>query len=208
MWWFCALLMLVYYLVLDRKVWHLLRQPLLQALCVGALLALCVLWQLKAQLPDLPPVHFLGITTVALLLGLRLTILVIPMALLLPQLAALLLHQPVAELNAILLQWTALTLVALQSYGCYLLASHKLPQHMFVAIFVSGFLNGLLSALTFVALLALGFFGVLAVGESSQISDFLLVMPLLAMPEALLNGMALTLLLVYKPHWVAAYRQT
>lgn len=208
MWWFCALLMLVYYLVLDRKVWHLLRQPLLQALCVGALLALCVLWQLKAQLPDLPPVHFLGITTVALLLGLRLTILVIPMALLLPQLAALLLHQPVAELNAILLQWTALTLVALQSYGCYLLASHKLPQHMFVAIFVSGFLNGLLSALTFVALLALGFFGVLAVGESSQISDFLLVMPLLGMPEALLNGMALTLLLVYKPHWVAAYRQT
>ncbi len=208
MWWFCALLMLVYYLVLDRKVWHLLRQPLLQALCVGALLALCVLWQLKAQLPDLPPVHFLGITTIALLLGLRLTILVIPLALLLPQLAALLLHQPVAELNAILLQWTALTLVALQSYGCYLLASHKLPQHLFVAIFVSGFLNGLLSALTFVALLALGFFGVLAAGESSQIGDFLLVMPLLAMPEALLNGMALTLLLVYKPHWVAAYRQT
>lgn len=208
MWWFCALLMLVYYLVLDRKVWHLLRQPLLQALCVGALLALCVLWQLKAQLPDLPPVHFLGITTIALLLGLRLTILVIPLALLLPQLAALLLHQPVAELNAILLQWTALTLVALQSYGCYLLASHKLPQHLFVAIFVSGFLNGLLCALTFVALLALGFFGVLAAGESSQIGDFLLVMPLLAMPEALLNGMALTLLLVYKPHWVAAYRQT
>lgn len=207
MWWFCALLIAVYYLVLDRKVLHLLRQPLLQALFLGAALALSVLWQLKAQLPDLPAVHFLGITTVALLLGLRLTVLVIPLALLLPQLVAVLLGQAVTDYSTILLHWTVLTLVALQSYGCYLLVTHKLPQHLFVAIFVSGFLNSLVSALTFVALLALGFFGVLGAGENSQISEFLLVMPLLAMPEALLNGMALTLLLVYKPHWVAAYRQ-
>ena len=207
MWWLSALLMLLYYLVLDLKVWSLLRQPLLQALFVGALLALSVLWQLKAQLPDLPPVHFLGITTVALLLGLRLTVLVIPLALLLPQLAALAFDQPVPAASILILQWTVLTLVAVQSYSCYLLISHKLPQHLFIAIFVSGFLNSLFSALSFIALLALGYFGVLSAGEQTQVSEFLLVMPLLALPEALLNGMALTLLLVYKPHWVAAYKQ-
>jgi uncharacterized membrane protein len=199
--------LLVYYLVLDRKIWPLLRQPLLQALFVGALLALTVLWELKAQLPDLPAVHFLGITTVTLLLGLRLTVLVIPLALILPPLTALAFGRPWPDIELQLLNWTVLTLVAVQSYGCYLLVNHKLPQHLFVAIFVSGFLNSLLSALLFVALLTLGFFGVLGAGQGNQISEFLLVMPLLAMPEALLNGMALTLLLVYRPHWVAAFKQ-
>ncbi len=207
MFWFCAVLLLVYYLVLDQKIWALLRQPLLQALFVGALLALTVLWELKAQLPDLPAVHFLGITTVTLLLGLRLTVLVIPLALILPPLTALAFGRPWPDIELQLLNWTVLTLVAVQSYGCYLLVNHKLPQHLFVAIFVSGFLNSLLSALLFVALLTLGFFGVLGAGQGNQISEFLLVMPLLAMPEALLNGMALTLLLVYRPHWVAAFKQ-
>lgn len=207
MFWFCAVLLLVYYLVLDQKIWRLLRQPLLQALFVGALLTLTVLWQLKAELPDLPAVHFLGVTTVTLLLGLRLTVVLIPLALMLPPLAALAFGKPWPDIELQLLNWLVLTLVAVQSYCCYLLVNHKLPQHLFIAIFVSGFLNSLLSALLFVALLTLGFFGVLGAGQDSQISEFLLVMPLLAMPEALLNGMALTLLLVYRPHWVAAFKQ-
>lgn len=206
--WFCALISLVYYLVLDRKIWHLLRQPLVQSLFIGSVLVLTLLWQLKAQLPELPAVHFLGVTTVTLLLGLRLSILTIPLALLMPILAAWALGKTTPDLALILLDWLALTLIAVQSYCCYLLASRKLPQHLFVAIFVSGFLNSLLSALCFVALLAVGFFGILAVGESYQISEFLLIMPLLAMPEALLNGMALTILLIYRPHWVAAFKQS
>ena len=205
--WFIAILASLYYLVSDRKVVLLLRQPLIQALFVGAVLVLSVLWQLKAQLTDLPALHFLGVTTVTLVLGLRLTLLVIPLALLLPQIAAAIAGQPTLPIELEVLHWTALCLVALQSYLCYLLASRRLPAHLFVSIFVSSFLNSLLSALFFVACLAVGYFAVLGLGTEPQLSEFLLVMPLLAMPEALLNGMAMTLLLVYRPHWVAAFRQ-
>jgi uncharacterized membrane protein len=205
--WFIAILALLYYLVSDRKVLTLLRQPLIQALFVGAVLVLSVLWQLKAQLPDWPALHFLGITTVTLVLGLRLTFLVIPLALLLPQIAASIAGQPGLAIELELLHWTALCLVALQSYLCYLLVSRLLPAHLFVSIFVSSFLNSLISALCFVVCLAVGYFAVLELGTDTQPSEFLLVMPLLAMPEALLNGMAMTLLLVYRPHWVAAFRQ-
>ncbi len=151
--------------------------------------------------------HFLGLTTVTLLLGLRLTLLVIPLALLLSQIAPLLAGKIWIPNEQQLLHWCVLSLVAVQSYLCYLLISHKLPDHLFVSIFVTGFLNSLLSAVVYVGTLALGFFGVLALGSETQVSEFLTVMPLLAMPEALLNGMALTLLLVYRPHWVAAFRQ-
>lgn len=204
--WFIAILALLYYLLPDRRIWPLLRQPLIQALFIGAILVLSVLWQLKTPLADFPPVHFLGITAVTLVLGLRLTLLVIPLALLLPQLAGLIAGLPLPALDLLLLHWTVLALVAVQSYLCYLLISKKLPAHLFVAIFVSGFLNSLLSALLFVLLTGGGYFVVLGLGHTSQISEFLLVMPLLALPEGLLNGMALTLLLVYRPHWVAAFR--
>lgn len=207
MWWFCLLLVVVYYLVLDRKVWALLRQPLLQSLFLGAVIAAAVLWQLKAQLPDLPAVHFLGMTTITLLLGLRLAVLVIPLALLLPALTGIAFGQPPPAAELLLMQWTVLLLVAIQSYASYMLISLKLPNHLFVSIFVSGFLNSLFAALAYVLWLSVGFFGVLGQGDTQQFSEFLLIMPLLAMPEALLNGMALTLLLVYKPHWVAAFKQ-
>lgn len=205
--WFIGVLLLLYYLVPDRKVWHLLRQPLIQSLCIGSALVLSVLWQMQAQVPDFPAVHFLGLTTVTLLLGLRLTLLVIPVALLLSQIVPALTGKISLAYELQLLHWCVLCLVAVQSYLCYLLISHKLPNHLFVSIFVTGFLNSLISALVYVGTLALGFYGVLESGTETQLSEFLSVMPLLAMPEALLNGMTLTLLLVYRPQWVAAFRQ-
>lgn len=36
-------------------------------------------------------------------------------------------------------------------------------------------------------------------------ADYLSIWPLLLFPEALLNGMAMTLLAVYRPHWVNTF---
>lgn len=36
-------------------------------------------------------------------------------------------------------------------------------------------------------------------------ADYLSIWPLLLFPEALLNGMAMTLLAVYRPHWVSTF---
>ncbi len=205
-------LALLYYLVLDRKVLPLLQQPLVQALFIGAILVQTVLWQLKAQLPGFPPLHFLGVTCVTLMLGLRLSLLSIPLALTLP-LVATAVYQSWQGIAApgwpdspFYLQWLALALVAVQSYLSYLLIARYLPAHLFVAIFVSGFLNSLLCGAAFVLWQGLGQFVLAEQASTTQLSEYLLIMPLLAMPEALLNGMALTLLLVYRPHWVAAFK--
>lgn len=197
----------LYYLLLDRKVLQLLKQPLIQALFIGCLLTCCVLWQLQATLPGLPPVHFLGITATVLILGLRLTLLLVPLALLLPILASMLLNNTDFPADpSWLWQWCATAACAGQSYLVYLGVERYLSQHMFVRIFICGFFNAMLSGAVFMSTLALLHSWQDSHVSASQLNDYLLTIPLLAMPEALLNGMALTLLLVYRPHWLAAFR--
>ena len=36
--------------------------------------------------------------------------------------------------------------------------------------------------------------------------NYLSILPLLLLPEALLNGMAITVLVVFKPEWMRTYR--
>lgn len=203
-----VVLAILYYLLLDRKVLQLLRQPLIQSLFIASLAVLCVLWQLQATLPGLPAIHFIGITALVLLLGLRLTLLVIPLALALPVLASVLLLKTAWPLaTPYIAQWCALVLVAIQSYLVYLCAERWLARHLFVRIFVCGFFNAMLGAAVFMGSLALLQLTWSDAAAQQHLGDYLLTIPLLAMPEALLNGMALTLLLVYRPQWLAAFRQ-
>ena len=62
-------LAILYLLILDRPTFQLLKLPLVQHLFGAALCLLMVLWQLKGQLPESPPVHFLGVTTLVIVLG-------------------------------------------------------------------------------------------------------------------------------------------
>ncbi len=195
------ILAVLYVLMLDRSSLKLLRLPLVQHLFGAAICCLMVLWQLKTELQATPPIHFLGITTLVIVLGLRLSVLAIPFALLLPiPLLASLKGQAIAIELVDFIQWFGLIFAAIQSY-LGLLACHRwLPRHLFVVIFVSGFFNSMLCALSYMGVLWLGFslFDV----RTPLNSDYLMIMPLLALPEGLLNGMVLTLLLVYRPDWL------
>ncbi len=194
-------LAVLYFMVLDRTTFQLLKLPLVQHLFGAAACLLMVLWQLKGQLPDSPPIHFLGVTTLVIVLGLRLSLLLVPIALLVPlPLLALTDAKPFTNLELQLWQWLAIVIAMLQSY-LLLLASQKwLPRQLFVVIFVGGFFNSILSSITYLLVQALGYtwFG----STNNVTSDYLLITPLLAFPEGLLNGMALTMLLVYKPEWL------
>ncbi len=194
-------LAVLYYLMLDRPSLQLLRLPLVQHLFGAAICCLMVLWQLKTDLQSTPPIHFLGVTILVIVLGLRLSMLVVPFALLLPvPLLAYLKSQSITIGLVELMQWFGLIFAITQSY-LGVLACHKwLPRHLFVVIFVSGFFNSMLSALSYMAVLWLGFS--LFELQTPLNKDYLLIMPLLALPEGLLNGMVLTLLLVYRPDWL------
>ena len=194
-------LAILYLLILDRPIFQLLKLPLVQHLFGAALCLLMVLWQLKGQLPDSPPVHFLGVTTLVIVLGLRLSLLLVPLALLIPPPVLALVNNTQISIDELQLwQWLAVVVAVIQSY-LVLLASQKwLPRQLFVVIFVGGFFNSILSSVTYLLLQALGYSWL---GTAPNLtSDYLLITPLLAFPEGLLNGMALTMLLVYRPEWL------
>jgi uncharacterized membrane protein len=196
----------IYYLILNKAMLPLLRQPFVQSLFVGATLVVTTLWSIQAKLHEMPPLHFLAVTSLILLLGLRLSLLVMPLAIYLPITAAYWLQAaPWPPIDETLMRWLALLSAALQSYLVYWWSEQRLSSHLFVRIFVCGFFNAMLSAVVYMSVLAGGHV-ILGLSTTQLATDYLTTMPLLALPEALLNGMAITMLLIYRPHWLAAFR--
>ena len=191
----------LYLLILDRSAVKLLKQPLVQQLLAATVCILMVLWQLKGQLPGSPPIHFLGVTCLVLVLGLRLSLLVVPIALFMPMpLLVLLKSQQLTVDQLLIWQWLCLLFAVIQSYLVLLLSQKWLPRQLFVVIFVGGFFNSILSSISYLILMALGFYWF--TDTTSFSIDYLMITPLLAFPEGLLNGMTLTMLLVFKPQWL------
>ena len=174
--------------------------PLYQHLCLGGAIVLVPLWTLRAGLHEGLEIHFLGLTSLTLLLGWRL-------ALLAPCLTLLLLAYfgviPLADIG-----WQALIGVALPGATSWLLFLGSwawLPRHPFPSLSVAAFLGGALSisAKVIASALLMGVSGTYSWHTIS--ADYLSIWPLLLFPEALLNGMAMTLLAVYRPHWVNTF---
>ena len=174
--------------------------PLYQHLCLGGAIVLVPLWTLRAGLHEGLEIHFLGLTSLTLLLGWRL-------ALLAPCLTLLLLAYfgviPLADIG-----WQALIGVDLPVATSWLLFLGSwawLPRHLFVYLFVAAFLGGALSisAKVIASALLMGVSGTYSWHTIS--ADYLSIWPLLLFPEALLNGMTMTLLAVYRPHWVNTF---
>ncbi|WP_235688951.1 energy-coupling factor ABC transporter permease, partial [Aeromonas veronii] len=145
-------------------------------------------------------VHFLGLTSLTLLLGWRL-------ALLAPCLTLLVLGY-FGVTNLADFGWQALVGIALPvatSWLLFLASWAWLPRHLFVYIFVAAFLGGAITISVKVAASAL----LMGLSHSypwhTITADYLSIWPLLLFPEALLNGMAMTVLAIYRPHWVNTF---
>ena len=183
---------------LRRSLWQTLHDnPLYQHLLLGSAIALVPLWYLRAGLHEGLEVHFLGLTSLTLLLGWRL-------ALLAPCLTLLVLGY-FGVTNLADFGWQALVGIALPvatSWLLFLASWAWLPRHLFVYIFVAAFLGGAITISVKVAASAL----LMGLSDSypwhTITADYLSIWPLLLFPEALLNGMAMTLLAIYRPHWV------
>ena len=172
----------------------------IQHFVFGTAAALFTLWWFRTGIYDGLTVHFLWLTACTLLLGLRWAILSSAMALVGITLAGQDSWQNFG-INGLLGVVAPITL----SYGIYSLAFHRLPRHFFVYIFVCGFFAGLAS-LTFKMGLLGGYYHLSGIHDWSTVKDnYLILIPLLLFPEGLLNGMTMTLLIIYKPHWVYTF---
>ena len=176
--------------------WRLLAASRLHVFA-GATVVCMLLWTISGSVGRTLSFHLLGVTILTLMFGTSLAFLASVLALIGISIAGLAAWQAFG-LNALLMG--ALPIAV--SYGIYRFADRRLPNHFFVYVLVSAFVNGgaAMAASRFGALALFWLSGV-ATGASSA-SDYLLSSVLLAWGEALLTGMLMTLLIVYRPGWV------
>jgi uncharacterized membrane protein len=168
---------------------------------LGAIVALSLLWSMRTDIQPGFAWHLSGMVTLTLMFGWSLAILAGSLALLGTTLVGLNDWSGLVPSAMIFIVLPAtLTQIILG-----LVRAH-LPKHYFVYVFVNAFLAGgliaIIVALTATALL-------LAAGAYSldKLSDtYLLFLPLMFFPEAVLNGWLISIMVGFKPHWVGSFR--
>lgn len=185
---------------LWRAPWRELVRPQSQHRLLGCAVAILLLWSLNASPGSGIHYHFLGATVATLLLGWQFALLALSLALL-----------GTAYFGES--QWAALGINGVIAAGLPVLAAETLrrtlerwlPHHFFVYVYGNGFFGAaLIIGIAGVASAAL----IAAAGNTDSAllaQRSLLSLPLLMFGEAFLSGMITTVLVVYRPEWVATF---
>jgi uncharacterized membrane protein len=179
---------------------HFLKNKHQQHLVFGSAASLFVLWLFKAGIYDGLDVHFLGLSVVTLMLGFRLAIITAFITLL---------GSTVVGFNA----WENIGVNGLVgtilpigiTYLFYMLSFHRITRQLFVYIFLCAFFPAALSIALKTLTLGLFYYTEGTYPWDVIFDNYVLLIPLLVFPEALLNGMAITLLVIYQPTWVYTF---
>lgn len=167
---------------------------------VNATALLLLFWLFRLHTSLGPDIHFLLVTALTLTLGFRLATLSATLCLVI---ICVIGTVPWAMLGVFGLA-TILIPVGL-TYTVYALSFHRIPRNFLVYIFLCAFIPA--AAVLGVSMLTLaGYYVLEGVYDTYAIVDnYLMIIPLMLFPEALLNGTAITLLVVYKPEWVYTF---
>lgn len=174
-----------------------------QHLLFGTVFALFLLWLVRRDFDTGVSYHFIGLTVVTLLLDWPLAIVGALMA----QTGLVLLgRQDLAAmgLNGMLL----IVLPIAVTETCARLVERAQPRNPFVYIFCSGFFAAALAALLclLVGLGVLWLDGLFVMPE--WLEDFIGYLWLIIFPEAFINGMLVTALVVFCPEWLETFNRT
>jgi uncharacterized membrane protein len=185
---------------LLRAPWAELRRPEHLHLWLGASVFLLALWQVKTGIRPGLNFHLLGMTGLCLMFGPCLALLSGTLLLLAITLWGDAGWQAL-PLNLCLM----VILPVLISHAIYRSSDRFLPNHVFLYIFIDAFFTaGLAMALTGLAICT-----VLAESGAypwSYLTDnYLAYYLFMAWGEALLTGMGVTLMVVYKPEWLVSF---
>ena len=171
-----------------------------QAQVLIAAIALNSLWLINASLVQGIHVHFLGLVVLMLMYGWRMATVIA----ILPVLffSTFIFKQPF-EFGIY-----GLLAIALPLFLCFAVYSQVfkyLPHHFLVYIFCGAFINAFLSIVFHILSWSTWLWLTTDYDWAFLSDNYLLLIPLLGFPEALLNGMAVTLLVVYRPQWLYDY---
>lgn len=180
--------------------WWQMYMPGRLSLFVVSVSGLAALWSLSAGVSPGLALHYLAVTTVTLMFGWQFALVAVAFALV-----------PVTLFTA--QDWVSLPLAALAagvlpvfvSHGVLRLVERGLPPHPFIYLYLCAFAGAALAILA--SMLAVGgLFYVLEIHPAHTImQDYLIYLPLLVLPEAILNGIMVTAMVMLKPHWLCSW---
>lgn len=163
-------------------------------------LVFALLWRIKAGILTGLDLHILGITAATLILGWRLAILSSLLA------SALLFSFGQVSFNLLPVQILIGAFIPiLLSYLSFVVCYHYLPKHFFVYIFVCAFITAGFIACIKISLGALFYFALGEYNWQELADNYVYLSAIIWFPEAMLNGMAITILITYRPHWVKTF---
>ena len=179
---------------------ELLNNKPIQHVFFGAMVALLLMWKVKAGISPGLGFHHLGATMFTLMFGWPLALLGLSSIMLI---SALLQHSEVLSLgiNGLL----SVAIPVFVSYGILRLSQKRLPANYFIYIYVVAFFGAGIavaaSRLTAIALLSL----VQAYPDSQLVTESLVYVPLFMFPEAFITGLLTSAFVIYRPDWVMTF---
>lgn len=200
-WWCLALAALVLLPTARFAQWQaMVSIPLRQHLLLASLVFLVVLWLISVRVFDGLWLHFMGITTVTLLVGWRFTVLLGAVA---SCGYALLIDQPIIAAAP---AWLVTVLIPASLSRLLVYWLRRRPQsNLFIYLLGAGFGGGALSAL---GLAAGGLLLLELSGDHSRVMAALENWPLMTLimfPEGFINGMVLSVIVVLNPEAVKTF---
>nr|WP_245399653.1 energy-coupling factor ABC transporter permease [Atopomonas sediminilitoris] len=199
--WALAVPLLVW--AIGRAPWiELMSDSRRQHLLFGCVFALVLLWLVRRDFAPGLAFHFIGLTVVTLLLDWPLALL----AGFAGQCALCALGRmewAALGFNAVL--WLALPVLIAQ--GCALWVERRQPRNLFVYIFLCGFFPAALTALA-VALLGLWLLQWGGLALPYWLQDYAGYLWLVMFPEAFINGMLVSALVIFKPEWLETFNRS
>ncbi|MGI5309537.1 energy-coupling factor ABC transporter permease [Rheinheimera sp. WS51] len=185
----------------PREFWPKLKsEPSYQHLVFSSILSLSILWSINAGIINGLNIHFLLLTTLVLSHGWRIAMLLCVLISL-----ALIVFQRIPLADAGLFALTTFIIPGLFSYLLFLASYRYLTRHLFVYIFIAGFIGAALTIALHMLLVSLWFYAEGRFTWDIIYDNYLRLSILTWFPEALLNGSAITLMAIYKPHWLRTF---
>jgi len=166
----------------------------------GAVVVLMLLWSMKAGVRPGLNLQLMGSTVMVLAFGPQLALIG-----LLAVLAAVTLNGGAAWSSFALNALVMVLVPVAAAWGVLRLAQRFLPSHLFVYIFVNGFFGAALAVLSIGAAAVLLLLGAGVYGAEYLLNEYLPYYLLLGFSEAWISGMAITLMVIYRPAWVATF---
>lgn len=185
---------------LLKAPWCRFRETGFQHIFLGACVAVLFLWRMRAGIVPAVPVHLLCLTTLTLMFG-------VPLA----TISAAILAAAMCAMGLEVWQswpgsFLALGVVPILVTWIALNASQRhLPLNPFVYIFVCAFFGAAAAMLAGVAANSVLLLGFEQISLSELRDSYLAILPLIMFPEAFINGLIVTGLVVFKPAWVVSF---